>query len=159
MIMAAKKSNGGRKDKATYFPWILYALALILTFYLMSHGVTFLRSYLRSVVLFNGGIQGLWAAAGHLARPEQTAKKIGWPSSGFQTEIGGANLAIGITGVLSFFIPTWSMATALIIAIFYGVCAYAHLKDSRNTAPCNKGPMLYNTVVVSATLFLAVIFS
>lgn len=157
MIMAAKKSSAG--SKMTYFPWVLYILALILTFYLMSQGVSFWRSYLRAVVLFNGGVQGLWAAIGHLTRPEQTAKKIGWPSSGFQTEIGAANLAIGITGILSFFITMWIMPVALIIAILYAGCVYAHLKDCRNKAPCNMGPMLYNTILVSATLFLAVIFS
>lgn len=155
--MAAKTASSGRK--ATYFPWILYLLALALTVYLMFLGSPFLRSYLRSVVLFNVGVQGFWAGLGHLMRPEQTANKIGWTSSGFQTEIGSVNIAIGITGILSFLITNWAIPIGLVAAIFYAGCAYAHIKDRHNKAPCNMGPMLYNTILVSVTLFLAVIFS
>jgi hypothetical protein len=145
---------------ATITPWIFYALAWLLTFYLMYKGASFWNSYLRSVVLFNGGFQGIWTSIGHLMLPKEAANNIGWKPSAFQTEIGAANLAIGITSVVSYLMPTWLAPVALIIAIFYAGCVYVHVKDrllNNNKAPCNSGPMLYNTILVSASLFIALI--
>lgn len=157
--MPSKTEQIIREILGTYFPWILYALALMTTFLLMSNGKTFWQSYLQAVVFFMGGIQGLWAAIAHLFFPVATAKQIGWISNGFQTEMGATNLALGVTGILSWYNPSWLIPVALIIAIIFAGCAYIHIKDrlvNKNTAPCNSGPMLYTTILVSITLFLAI---
>ena len=153
------KSNQFFKNVfGTYFPWILYIIALGTTYYHVSVlGMNFWVSYLKAVVFFNGGIQGLWAAAAHLFFPEPTAKQIGWAPSGFQTEMGATNLALGITGILTWWHPAWRLPLALCIAVIFAGCAYAHIRDrivNKNAAPCNTGPMLYNTILVSVTLFI-----
>lgn len=145
---------------ASLFPWVLYAIACICTIYHTRNGSPFWLSYLQAVVFFNAGIQGLWASIGHLFFPHQTAKAIGWKSSGFQTEVGSMNLGFGLTGVLSYFFPMWAIPVALIVAIFYAGCAYVHIKERiqvHNDAPCNSGPMLYNTIWVSLTLLISLI--
>lgn len=147
---------------SVYFPWLLYSLAIITTIILTATGHGFWHSYLQSVVFFNGGIQGLWSAAAHLLTPEHTAHNIGWSSNNFQLEMGGCNLALGFTGVFSWFYPAWRIPIAWMIVIIFAVCAFIHIKDRltrENKAPFNVGPMLYCNIVVSFTLFLAIIFS
>ncbi len=145
---------------ASFFPWLLYVLAWVLTLLAIQDGTMLWPALLFFVVLFNGGFQGLWAALGHLAFTKQTAKKIGWESNGFQIEIGFANLAIGITGVLTYFHTIWAAPIGLFIVIFYGGCAYNHIKErivKKNKAPCNSGPMLYSTIATVLTILICLI--
>jgi hypothetical protein len=142
---------------ASFFPWVLTLCALISTMY---YAGCFWEDFLKFTVLFNGGIQGLWAAVGHLLFPERVAKAIGWKTSGFQTEIGATNLAIGITSLLSFLHPEWLTPIALIIAIFYAGCVYVHIKErlfKENDSPLNSGPILYNTIFVMIILVIGLI--
>lgn len=142
------------------FPWLLYISAWVLSLIAKLDGNLFIPSLLHYVVILNGGIQGLWAAIGHLAFPQKTAKKIGWQTNGFQTEIGFVNLAIGITGVLVLVFPTWVNALGTVIAIFYSGCAYNHIRERilyHNNAPCNSGPMLYSTIATSVTIAMCLI--
>lgn len=57
--------------------------------------------YLTYLIFFNIGLQGLLAASGHILMPNTIAEQIGWPTgSPFQFEIGIANLAVGVAGVM-----------------------------------------------------------
>lgn len=144
----------------TYFPWILYLGAVATTFYLISEGVSAWAAFLQALVLFMGGFQGLWAASAHLLFPESTAKQIGWLSNPFQTEMGFTNLALGITGVLSWFYSSWQVPVGLTVAIIFTGCAYVHIKDlkeKQNKAPCNSGPMLYSTIITFVSLYIAIV--
>ncbi|GEM_PF-5395269 len=145
---------------ASLFPWILYLIAWIFTgYYFYSDSYPFWETLLFYVILLNGGIQGLWAAVGHLIFPKQTAEKIGWQPCGFQTEMGGANLAIGIVSILCFWYRDWIVPVGLMIAILFSVCAFQHIRDrivNKNNAPCNSGPMMYNTIIVVMTILLAI---
>lgn len=145
---------------ASFFPWFLYIAAWGCTLFVVKHDGFFWPNLLYFVVLFNGGVQGIWAAVGHLCFPEKTAKKIGWQSNGFQVEIGFVNLAIGITGLFTFFFPFGALALGLVMAIFYGGCAYNHIKERivlKNKSPCNSGPMLYSTIATSITLLVCLV--
>ncbi len=142
------------------FPWLLYILAWVFALLEMQSAALLWPMLLFYVVIFNGGIQGLWGAIGHLAFPKKTAKKIGWTSNGFQTEIGFTNLAIGVTGILTFLFPFWAIPLGLFIAIYYSGCAYNHIRDrivNKNAAPCNSGPMLYSTIVTVITIVVCLI--
>lgn len=144
---------------ASIFPWILSLCALIGTFY---YAGNFWEDFMKFIVLFNGGVQGLWAAVGHLLFPERVAKAIGWKSNGFQTEIGATNLAIGVASILSFIYTEWLTPVALIMAIFYAGCVYVHIKEllfKENNSPLNSGPMLYNTIFVMLILVIGLFFN
>lgn len=151
---------GGTTMLASFFPWILYLLAWFCTLIAVNNGAVLSESLLLYVVIFNGGIQGLWAAIGHLVFPQETAKKIGWLSNGFQTEIGATNLAIGTAGTLTFFYNVWAIPVGLILAIFLSGCVYIHIKDriaNNNNAPCNSGPMLYSSIAIVITIIACLI--
>lgn len=137
---------------ASLFPWALYLLAWACTIFAVKAGADLWQALLLFVVFFNGGIQGLWSALGHLGFPKQSARSIGWKNSPFQSEVGFADLAIGIVGCACIFQRIWSYPVGLILAIFFTGCAYTHIKDIKNKAPCNSGPMLYNTVLVVITV-------
>lgn len=142
------------------FPWILYLLAWGCTLTAVQNGAPLLEYLLLFVVFFNGGIQGLWSAVGHLGFPKQTARKIGWKPSEFQTEIGFANLAIGLVGVSTIFYAYWAVPVGLILVFFFIGCAYTHVKDHmvhKNKAPLNWGPMLVNTFTVIVTIMACII--
>lgn len=144
----------------SFFPWILYVLAWVCTLIAVHLGAPLYPNLLLYIIVFNGGIQGLWAAVGHLAFPKKTAKRIGWQSNGFQTEIGFANLGIGITGVLTYFLPWLALGIGMFIAIFYAGCAYNHIKEriiDKNKAACNSGPMMYSTIATFITLTVCLI--
>lgn len=144
----------------SFFPFVLYIAAWVCTLIAVQPDASLSATLLYYVVIFNGGIQGIWASIGHLAFPEKTAQKIGWKSNGFQVEIGFANLGIGITGLLTYFFPYWSLAISLFMAIYYGGCAYNHIKERvvyGNSAPCNSGPMLYSTIATSLTIVMCLL--
>lgn len=147
--------TGDAKIIVSLIPWFLYICAWIITLVQVQSGAPFWVTLLTWVVIFNGGMQGLWGALGHLAFPQRTAQKIGWTSNGFQVEIGFTNLAMGITGLGCIFYPAWVPAIALFIVIYYAGCAYNHIKERvllNNKSPCNSGPMLYSTIVTVITL-------
>lgn len=138
------------------WPWIFYALSLAGTAYFMSIGDSFWEAYIRALVFFNGGIQCLWAAIGHLIFPVQTAQKIGWQPNGFQTEIGFVNVAFSVTGILSLFNLMFLGPLALMLAIFYSGCIYAHIRDRMRTG---RKPSLgcYNLILVVVSIVSALI--
>ncbi len=155
------KSNGGSSCKCTaYLPWILYGLAVLLTIYLVNEGVPLWRAYLRSVVLFCVGIQGLWSTIGYFMFTERAARCMGWAPSHFQTVLGAASLSLGLIAVASFFITNWLIPVGLIAAIFYAACAIIHIKDRsvrKTKTPCNCSSMyFYMNVVVAVTLLIAI---
>jgi len=60
------------------------------------------------ILLLPIGVTGLWAGVTHVAFPTLAASYIGWETSPFQFEVGMADLAIGVTAVISFGAPCHS---------------------------------------------------
>jgi hypothetical protein len=102
---------------------------------------TVLLSY---ILFFNMGIMGLLAAYAHVFMGPETAREIGWePESPFQFEMGMANLAFGVLGILSYWIRGrfWDAAcigwAILLIGCFVG--HVINYYTFNNTAPYNIG--------------------
>ena len=80
-------------------PVALFVIALVAS----KHGEgTGAERLLAWMLLLPIGVTGLWAASYHLLSPEVAAAHIGWEVSPFQFEVGMADLAIGVTAVISF---------------------------------------------------------
>jgi hypothetical protein len=100
--------------------------------------------FLASLLFFVMGWMGILAAYAHVFMGPEIAKQIGWaPGSPFQYEIGMANLAFGVLGVLSYWIRGhfWTAAiigwSVLLIGCFIGhVIDY---QQTGNDAPYNIG--------------------
>lgn len=114
---------------------------------------------LRYINLVPVGLMGLWGAVGHLIFPAQSARAIGWATSPFQTEVGVANLGIGLAGLVGAFYADWGfrLAVAIVTAGFLGGAAATHIVDiikTGNMAMGNAGPILYTDLLTPISLLI-----
>ncbi|MFG1479201.1 DUF6790 family protein [Xanthobacter sp. V4C-4] len=114
---------------------------------------------LRYINLIPLGLMGLWGALGHIVFPAESAQAIGWATSPFQTEVGAANLGIGLVGVIAAFYSSWGfrLAAAVMAAGFLGGAAAVHVVEiasTGNLAPGNAGPILYTDVLTPLSLLI-----
>ncbi|MEZ5786789.1 MAG: DUF6790 family protein [Xanthobacteraceae bacterium] len=113
---------------------------------------------LRYLMLFPVGLMGLWAAWGHLLYPEEAARAIGWATSPFQSEVGSANLGIGLAGIYAAFRSFEArLATALVVAGFLGGAGIVHIHQimaTGNLAPGNAGPILFTDFLTPVVILL-----
>lgn len=118
--------------------------------------------FLSFFLFFNLGCGSLLGAYGHLFMGPEIAEKIGWaPGSPFQFEIGIANLAFGVLGVLSYWIRG-SFWTATIIgwSVFVMGCFVGHLinfAETGNSAPYNIGLYIWLYDFLLPILFLVLL--
>ena len=68
------------------------------------NNIRIVEIFLLSFLVISVGIGGIWAFIGHAFLPAQVAANIGWPASPFQLEVAFANLAIGVLGILCYWI-------------------------------------------------------
>ncbi len=95
---------------------------------------------------------------GHVFFPEEVAKSIGWATSPFQTEVGMANLGIGLAGLYAAF-STWHarLAANLAVAGFLMGAGFAHIRsmtESGNFAPGNAGPIFFTDFATPLAIFV-----
>lgn len=88
---------------------LLFALSIVLFLAECRHKKITIR--LQSLDIFLGyflflyvGFTSLISGFSHLIWPDQVAQMIGWEPSPFQFEVGMANLAFGVLGVLAYWI-------------------------------------------------------
>ena len=103
--------------------------------------------FLLSFLVISVGIGSIWAFIGHAFLPAQVAANIGWPVSPFQLEVAFANLAVGVLGILCYWIRDnfWT-ATVISSSIFLLGDAYGHIVNIvlfANNASGNSGSVLY----------------
>lgn len=97
---------------------------------------------LRWILFLAVGWTGVGASIGHTVFARQTAKSIGWETTGFQYEVGFSNLAIGLGGIYASQqdeSAAW-IAAAIAGGVFLGLAGVYHVIDilrSRNYAPGN----------------------
>lgn len=110
------------------------------------------------------GIAAIFGAMFHFFDGPDTAREIGYTNGdgGFQTEVGFADLAIGVLGVLcARFRDGFLLAAIIAVSICYLGDAYGHLHQAAihdNHAPDNTGLVLWADFiapVVAIGLYLA----
>ena len=113
--------------------------------------------------VFYVGVGGLMGALGHTLRAKEIATGIGWqPGSPFQLEVGMANLAFGVLGVLCIWQRGgfWT-ATGIGFAVFLLGCAYGHVRElvvHENYAPYNAGAGIFFNDAVLPVIILALLW-
>jgi hypothetical protein len=112
------------------------------------------------IFVFYVGIGGLFGAMAHTLWARETAIGIGWqPGSPFQFEIGMANLAFGVLGILCIWQrgKFWT-ATGIGVAVLFLGCTYGHVKDiivHQNYAPYNAGVgIFFNDAVIPVIILI-----
>lgn len=108
------------------------------------------------------GISSIWSFMGHVFAANEVAAVIGWPAgSPFQFEVGIANLAFGILGLLCLKIrDNFWLATIIGFSVFYLGAAYGHIiniMQTGNMAPGNAGFALYMDILIPIVLIVLLI--
>jgi hypothetical protein len=118
--------------------------------------------FLLSFLVLSVGIGSIWAFIGHYFLSAQVAASIGWAAGNpFQQEVAFANLAIGVLGVLCYWIRGnfWT-ATVISSSIFLLGDAYVHIMNIyqfSNYAPGNAGSVLYMDIIGPIIIILLLI--
>ena len=109
--------------------------------WLITHGGSdFAHQALRYPLVYSVGVGGVLAGVGHTVFRDQVADSIGWPKGNpFQIEVGFANAAIGVAGVLcAWYAGRFWLATIVIVSVYLASAAAVHVVDmvrSSNDAP------------------------
>jgi hypothetical protein len=123
-----------------------------------------LDQLLTNALVIGLGCQLLGFAVGHLFKADAIAEHIGWKKgSPFQLEVGIADLAIGILGILcAWFSGGFRLATVIAATIWLWGCVAGHIRDmirNRNFSPGSAGFVFYwgllYPVFLIVLLFLA----
>jgi len=110
------------------------------------------------------GVAAIFGSMFHLFDGPSTAREIGYTNGdgGFQTEVGFADLAIGVLGILCFrFRDGFLLAAVIAVSIAYLGDAYGHLHQEAihdNHDPDNTGLLLWSdfiTPLVAIGLYAA----
>ena len=109
-------------------------------------------------LFLNLGISGIYGFIMHVFYGDMIAQFIGWPQSPFQVEVGVANLAFGVTGVLAFWGALgFRLATLINFAVFLWGAAAGHIYQMvihNNFAPGNAGVIFWTDILLPALGFL-----
>ena len=125
-----------------------------------------LRNILEVIFLYllfiNLGIGSTIAGLSHIFNGPATAQLIGWASgSPFQYEVGVADLAMGILGLLSPFIRgNFWVAAVIVNSTFLLGCLVGHINDlvkSGNAAAYNIGPNIFIADLIMPILLICLI--
>jgi len=152
----------------TYLVLIITILVAILAIFISK--ITFkplnrkriVEIFLLSFLVISIGFGSIWAFIGHFFLSAQVAANIGWaPGNPFQTEVAFANLAIGVLGLLCYWIRDnfWT-ATVISSSIFLLGDAYGHIVNMiqySNYAPGNAGSILYMDIIGPIILIVLLI--
>ena len=120
------------------------------------------ETFLLSFLVIGVGIGSIWAFIGHIFLSSTSCCSIGWAAgSPFELEVAFANLAIGVLGVLCYWIRGnfWT-ATVIVNSIFLLGDAYVHIVNMlqfANYAPGNAGSVLYMDIIGPAILIILLI--
>ena len=108
---------------------------------------------LRWIVIFFYGVITLVAGLQHILNPDRIAQYIGWPAgSGFQLELGWAEVGLGVAACLGFWLPTNSLlGIAVASSVLYLGAAFVHAQEiarKGNLNPGNAGPVFYVDMLI-----------
>ncbi|MEX1012148.1 MAG: DUF6790 family protein [Waddliaceae bacterium] len=146
-------------------PLVIFIIALIVAAIFMqmySRWEDWVDIVLGSLLFFNVGIFGFMACYAHTIIPNQTAALIGWaPGSPFQFEVGMANLAFGVLGVMSlWFQRKFWLATIVGYSVFLFGAFFGHLIEysKGNDAPYNIGLFVWFQDLILPIVLLSLLY-
>lgn len=133
----------------TNMPAILFVLALAIPT-IRRDGPPATR-YLTWLLLLSVGVESIWGGFFHVFFPQVAAASIGWQVSPFQYEMGVADLALGITAVVSFWQGFGFRAAVVLctVLVYIGV-TMGHLRQvivAQDYSANNFGVLLLLTVI------------
>jgi hypothetical protein len=133
--------------------FVLPVTSTVLDTALRHHGILDAATVGKWFVFWAVGLRLLLAGLRQIIQPRYTAETI----LGIKNpdailivrELGFANTALGVIGVVSIFVPTWIFPTALAGAIFYALAGINHL--------LHKGRNVLENVALISDLFVGAV--
>jgi hypothetical protein len=134
----------------TNIPAVLFLAALLIA--AIPHGNRpVAERYLSWILLLGVGGEALWGGLFHILAPETAAAFIHWQVSPFQFEMGMADIALGVVGILSFWRSLdFKAAIVTFTSVLYAGLAWGHIHQimsAGNLAPGNAGALLVLTII------------
>jgi hypothetical protein len=116
------------------------------------------------LLVINVGIGGVFGFIGHTVFADRAAASIGWPAGNpFQTEVGIANLAFGVVGILCYwFRDHFWLATVIMSSVFQLGAAVGHIRQiivANNWSPNNAGPALWADIAFPIILITLMVIA
>ncbi|MCC2624229.1 MAG: hypothetical protein K0R14_102 [Burkholderiales bacterium] len=140
------------------FPLVMLLLSIFIAF---AKSGNFFNRLCFAVLFFTVGFSGIWGFIFHVFYPDITSAYIGWQTNPFEYEIGVANLAIGITGIIASFASNgYKKATATFVSIFLIGAAIGHIHQMiilKNFHPGNVGLILFTDILIPIVVWFAVL--
>lgn len=106
----------------------------------------------RETIFWAIGVAGLWGFVFHVFFAPLTSASIGWQPNGFETEVGFANLAFGVLGIVARFRSIDFCWAAVVGASVFLLGAAANhivgILGAGNLAPGNAGTILWTDVLI-----------
>ncbi len=139
-----------------YVPLMAITFAVIQIVFSHTPVVETLLQYL---LFISVGFSNIVAFYLHGFRGDKLAENIGWPKgSPFQWEIAGTSLAMGILGIMSYWIKgDFWLATIIGFSVFMLVAAAGHIREiivNKNYAHGNAGLVLYYDIIMPIILIV-----
>jgi hypothetical protein len=134
----------------THIPAIMFVAAFVVAAS-TSRPAGFSTRLLCWMLLLSVGVEETWAGLFHVFFARVAASSIGWQVSPFQFEIGVADIAIGVTAIVSFWrsLP-FKAATVSYVTLFYSGVAIGHVREAATAGDYsgnNFGSLLLITIV------------
>jgi hypothetical protein len=109
------------------------------------------------------GVTSVVAFIAHTVFADTTAASIGWPAGNpFQSEVAVANLAVGVLGILCYWMRgNFWVATAIGFSVWWLGDAVVHIRSivvEANYAPNNAGVTFYLDILVPVMLLALVVY-
>ena len=109
------------------------------------------------------GVTGVFAFIGHTVFADATAHSIGWPAGNpFQSEVAVANLAVGVLGILCYWMRgNFWIATVIGFSVWWLGDAVVHIRSivvDANYAPDNAGVTFYLDILVPVLLITLLVY-
>lgn len=136
-------------------PALLFVLALVLPVLRRRPG-PLAPQLLAWLLLLPVGVAYVWAGVFHVFFPGIASAQIGWQPSPFESEIGIADIAIGLVAILSFWRGLDFKAAVVGYITLFGIgVTIVHVRDAvqaQNFASDNFGALLLLTVILVVLL-------
>ena len=119
--------------------------------------------FLLWLLVITVGIADIVNFIGHTIFADATAASIGWPAGNpFQSEVAVANLAVGILGILCYWVRgNFWVATVIGFSVWYLGDAVVHIREivvAANYAPNNAGVTFYMDILQPLILIAFLVY-
>jgi hypothetical protein len=135
----------------------LFIIATIMQF-ATGAGADWRPTLVENAVVYMIGWAGIGAGISHIFFGRRISRTIGFAKSPYELEVGFADLAMGIVGVIAAsFSPDYWLAIILVSSIFRVGCGIGHIRsmiEDRNFA-INNTAILFTNFVVPVFLLVA----